>query len=138
LTERFSFIKLNCSFKQKAMTKYNTFLVLFILSIASLIVFMLFYLQAIFGFAFSVADHEPPGTNAISVLADIFTPGVIVSGGIMALTSLLYRVLGIVRVAKSKTVSDGEKALWIVGFVIMGFITAIVFLVMAKGKQFVD
>jgi hypothetical protein len=120
------------------MTKYNTFLVLFILSIASLIVFMVFYLQAIFGFMNTVGEHAPHGTNAISVLADIFTPGVIVSGGIMALTSLFYRVLGIIRVAKSKTVSDGEKALWIVGFVIMGFITAIVFLVMAKGKQFVD
>jgi hypothetical protein len=109
------------------MTKYNTFLVLFILSIASLIVFMVFYLQAIFGFMNTVGEHAPHGTNAISV-----------SGGIMALTSLFYRVLGIIRVAKSKTVSDGEKALWIVGFVIMGFITAIVFLVMAKGKQFVD
>ena len=35
-------------------------------------------------------------------------------------------------------VKDGEKALWIIGFILMGFITAIVFLIMAKGKKFVE
>ena len=57
---------------------------------------------------------------------------------VLGLSSLAYRILGIVYVAKSKTVSDGEKALWIVGFIIMGFITGIVFLVMAKGRKFVE
>jgi tetrahydromethanopterin S-methyltransferase subunit F len=41
-------------------------------------------------------------------------------------------------VAKNSSVSDGEKALWIIGFIIMGFVTAIVFLIMAKDKKFVE
>jgi len=51
-------------------------------------------------------------------------------------TSLTSRIMGIVAVAKSKTVADGEKALWIVGFALMSFITSIIFLIMAKGKGF--
>ena len=54
------------------------------------------------------------------------------------LLGLTYRILGIVHVARTKIISDGEKALWIVGFVILGFITAIVFLVMAKSRKLVE
>lgn len=120
------------------MTKYNTFLTVFILSVVALIVFLIFYFQVIFGFAFSLKEQEPYGPSPVDVLAGIFTPEVIISGAVMILTSLLYRILGIVHVAKNKNVSDGEKALWIVGFIIMGFVTAIVFLIMAKGKKFVE
>jgi type III secretory pathway component EscV len=35
-------------------------------------------------------------------------------------------------------IGDGEKALWIIGFIIMGFITCIVFLVLAKGKKLTE
>ncbi len=80
-------------------------------------------------------NEHPYGTDPIGVLSNLFTPAVIVSGAITALSSLLYRILGIVHVARNKNVSDGEKALWIVGFIIMGFVTAIVFLIMAKGKN---
>jgi uncharacterized membrane protein len=118
------------------MSKYNTFLAVFIISFLSMIVFLIVYLQAIFGFAFQADEHSRH--NPFEVLATIFTPAVVVSGIIMAVTSIVYRVLGIVHVAKNKTVSDGEKALWIVGFVFMGFITGIVFLVLAKGKKFTD
>jgi hypothetical protein len=68
----------------------------------------------------------------------IFNPAVLISALILGMLSLAYRILGIVHVVKNKTVKDGEKALWIVGFIIMGFVTAIVFLVMAKGRKFVD
>ena len=96
------------------MNKYNTFLTVFIISVIAMIVFLVFYLQAIFGVIRTVDEFrgEEP--------------------------SLTYRILGIVHVAKNKTVKDGEKALWIIGFIIMGFITAIVFLVMAKGRKFVE
>ena len=118
------------------MTKYSTFLTVFLISVAALIVFIFFYFQAIFGMAFSFQEHDPYGRDPINILSNLFPPQVIISGVIMALSSIGYRILGIVHVAKSKIVSDGEKALWIVGFILMGFITAIVFLIMARGKQF--
>ncbi len=118
------------------MTKYNTFLTFFILSVFSLIFFLIFYLQGIFTFAMNAHEYTDP--NPFNIFSTIFNPTVIISGVIMVITSLIYRVLGIVYVANNKTASDGEKALWIIGFIIMGFVTAIVFLIMAKGRKFVD
>lgn len=118
------------------MSRYNTFLFLFILSVVAAVVFMVTYLNAIFGFVFHIDDHS--GADPFELLANIFSPAVLIPGLVLGLSSLAYRILGIVYVAKSKTVSDGEKALWIVGFIIMGFITGIVFLVMAKGRKFVE
>ena len=117
------------------MSKYNTFLFVFIVSVIAFIVFIIFNMNAIFSFAFHPREfnHDP-----LEMLGTIFSPPVILSAIALGITSLLYRIIGIVYVAKSKTVSDGEKALWIIGFIMMGFITAIVFLVMAKGRKFVD
>lgn len=72
------------------------------------------------------------------IMHTIFSAQVIISGLILGFSSLTYRILGIVHVARNKTVKDGEKALWIIGFILMGFVTAIVFLVMAKGRRFVE
>jgi hypothetical protein len=58
----------------------------------------------------------------------------IISLIVFGISNLACRIMGIVAVAKSKTVSDGEKALWIIGFVLLSFITSIVFLIMAKGR----
>lgn len=118
------------------MSKYNTFLFVFIISVLALIFFLVFYIKGIFEFAFHADEYAH--ANPIEVFMTIFSPAVIVSGIIMGITSLLYRILGIVYVARNKAVSDGEKALWIIGFVLMGFITGIVFLIMAKGRNFVD
>jgi hypothetical protein len=123
---------------KKTMTKYNTFLFLFIVSTVAIIVFFVFYLQAIFGFALNIHEFEGHNPNPFDVFSRIFSPQVIISGVIMTFSSLAYRIMGIVYVAKNKTVGDGEKALWIVGFIIIGFVTAIVFLVMAKGRKFVE
>ena len=119
------------------MTKYNTFLFIFIVSVIAMVVFLVYYMQAIFGFAIHINEFERHNPNPFELFARIFTPQIIISGMVMAFSSLAYRIMGIVYVAKNKTVSDGEKALWIVGFILMGFVTAIVFLVMAKGRKFV-
>jgi len=118
------------------MSKYNTFLTVFIISIIALIFFLVSYLSAIF----SLISHanELDHTDPFEVLSTILSPSVLISGLIMAVTNLVYRILGIVHVARNKTVTDGEKALWIIGFIIMGFVTAIVFLIMAKGRKFVE
>jgi hypothetical protein len=120
------------------MSRYNTFLALFIVSIVAAILFFIFYFQAIMGFAFHSHELVQERADPFEIFASIFSPQVIVTFAIMALASLAYRIYGIVLVARSKTVTDGEKALWIVGFVIMGFITAIIFLIMAKGRRFTE
>ncbi|MEP7254527.1 MAG: hypothetical protein ABI666_02070 [Ferruginibacter sp.] len=118
------------------MSKYNTFLAVFIISVVALIFFLVVYLNGIFAFAFHTHEYEK--ANPLEIFSTIFSPAVIISGLILGITSLVYRILGIVHVAKNKTVTDGEKALWIIGFIIMGFVAAIVFLIMAKGRKFVD
>jgi hypothetical protein len=120
------------------MTKYNTFLAVFIISVIALIALIIFYFQAIFNVVQTIDEFGNEDPSPFLILNTIFSPQVIISGLIMAISSLTFRILGIVHVAKNKTVRDGEKALWIIGFIIMGFITAIVFLVMAKGKKFVE
>lgn len=120
------------------MNKYNTFLSVFVISVIAMIFFFVFYIQAIFGFAFNLHELERHNPNPFEVFSKIFNLQVIISAIILGLFSLAYRILGIMQVVKNKTVSDGEKALWIVGFIIMGFVTAIVFLVMARGRKFVD
>jgi len=101
-----------------------------------MIAFVIFYFQAIMGVVWASRDYIEP--DPMATLSTIFSPQVIISGLILAISSLAYRIIGIVYVAKNKIVTDGEKALWIVGFILMGFITSIVFLIMAKGRKFVD
>jgi hypothetical protein len=120
------------------MNKYNTFLTVFIISLFALVIFIIFYIQAVFGLVNTLDDFKTEDPSPVLILNTIFSPGVLISGLILGLSSLTYRILGIVHVARSKTVKDGEKALWVIGFIIMGFVTAIVFLVMAKGRKFVD
>ena len=120
------------------MNKYNTFLTVFIIAVISMIVFFIFYFQAILGVIHTVYEFRGDEPSPFLIFITIFTPQVIISAVVLGLSSLTYRILGIIHVAKNKTVKDGEKALWIVGFVLIGFVTAIVFLVMAKGRKFVD
>lgn len=118
------------------MSKYNTFLTLFIVAVIAGIFFMGFYIKGIFTFVAHV--HQNPNPDPFEMLSIIFAPPVIISLAIAVVCTLASLITGIVLVAKSKTVSDGEKAIWIIGFVMMYFITSIVFLIMAKGKKFVE
>lgn len=120
------------------MSRYNIFLTLFIISVVAAVAFFIFYIQSIFGFVSTAQKYGSEAPDAFETFSSIFTPQLIFSIIAAGVTGLAYRIQGIVMVAKNKTVTDGEKALWIVGFLIMGFITAIVFLVMAKGRKFVD
>ncbi len=120
------------------MTKYNSFLTVFIISVIAMIVFIAVYVKAIFGLINVVHDLQGEEPNVLAILNIIFNPAVIISGIILGFSSLIYRIMGIVHVARNKTVTDGEKAFWIIGFILMGFVTAIVFLILAKGKNFVS
>ena len=118
------------------MSRYNTFLTFFIVTIIAFIFFMAIYMNVIFALLFHAQEYAE--NDPVRVLNTIFSPTVIISLVILCISSLIYRILGIVYVAKNKTVSDGEKALWIIGFIIMGFITGIIFLIMAKGRKFIE
>jgi hypothetical protein len=120
------------------MIRYKTFITLFIICIFALIVFLSFYIKAILGLV-AVADNlREDKPSAMYVINLLFSPQVVISAIVLGLSSLAYRILGIVGVARNKIVSDGEKALWIIGFVIMGFITGIIFLALAKKKEFAE
>ncbi len=118
------------------MSKYNIFLTLFIISVIAVCIFIGFYFKAIFSVV--ALTHNNPTPDPFEILSTLFTPAVIFPIVIAVITSLINRILGIVMVVKSKTVSDGEKVIWVLGFVFMNFITSIVFLIMAKGKKFVE
>jgi len=120
------------------MNKYNTFLIVFIIAFIAMIVFFIFYFQAILGLIRIADEFSGDEPSPFLIINTIFSPQVIISAIVLGFSSLTYRILGIVHVARNKTVKDGEKALWIVGFILMGFITGIVFLVMAKGRKFVE
>jgi hypothetical protein len=118
------------------MNRYNIFLSFFVVAVVAFIFFMVFYLNVVLGIIFHAQEYED--ADPLRVVGSVFSPGIIISGIVLFVSSLVYRVLGIVHVARNKTVPDGEKALWVIGFMIMGFITAIAFLVMAKTKKFVE
>ena len=118
------------------MRNYNLFLTLFILSVIAGCVFIGVYFNAVFSVV--ALTHDNPKPDPFEILSTLFTPAVIFSILIAVIASLINRIMGIVMVAKSKTISDGEKVVWVLGFVFMNFVTSIVFLIMAKGKKFVD
>lgn len=123
------------------MSKYNVFLAIFIVSIISGIFFFVFYVQAISIFMLHAGDyfgHDQFKHFPVKMFREIFTPPLILSIIFFGASSLAVKVLGIVYAAKNKIIPSGEKALWIMGFVLMGFITSIIFLVLAKDRKLVE
>ncbi len=118
------------------MNKYNIFLTSFVICLLTFIFFMVFFMNVIFSLALHADELD--NANSTQALSILFNAPLIITAVILGISSLVYRIIGIVYVAGNKTVSDGEKALWIIGFIIMGFITAILFLILAKGKKLVD
>lgn len=116
--------------------KLRIFLFTFIVSIAASIVFLIFYIKAIYSLSMAAYDgYEPDSTNFFSY---IMTPEIIISFLLMVFAALAYRIMAIVWVARNKIISGGEKAIWIIGFIMLGFVTAIVFLLLAKSRQLVE
>ena len=118
------------------MLKYKLFLTLFIVSVIAGCFFFGLYIKAIFSVIVLANDNPKP--DPFEILSTIFSPAVIISLVVAGITNLVNRILGVVAVAKSKTINDGEKVLWVLGFVFVSFITSIVFLIMAKGKKFME
>lgn len=123
------------------MNKYTAFLIAYIAFVIASVVFFAIYINQIGHFlSWASVNIQPDGSyseNPFEVLSVIFTPNLIVSLIMMWTTALTFKIIGIVYVAKSDAVSGGEKALWIVGFCLIGFVTGIVFLILAKERKLV-
>lgn len=96
------------------------------------------YINTVIHLVRDMGGHvSAPPNNPFLILDYFFSPVLIVSLLALGLFSLLYRILGIVFVAKNKNIEGGEQALWIIGFVFIGFITAIIFMALAKSKKMI-
>jgi hypothetical protein len=116
------------------MNQYRLFIFSFILSIIAMIVFFASYFSGIMNIL-RMSAHHSEMNDPFLFFNTIFSPVFFISLAIGGLTGLAYRIIGIVFVARNKSLPGGEQALWIVGFVLFGFITAIVFMVMGKGRN---
>lgn len=114
------------------MNAYRIFILAFVLSIVAFVVVMISYVNGIMDVV-RIAQHGNE-EMASEILKTIFSPLFIISCLVLGICSLLYRVLGIVFVVKSNA-EGGEKALWIIGFILIGFITAIIFMAVAKSRN---
>ena len=76
------------------MNRYNTFLCFFIITVVAFIFFMAFYLNVILGIILHAPEY--PEADPFRVVRSIFGPGIIISGIGLFVSSLIYRVLGIV------------------------------------------
>ena len=118
------------------MNRYNTFLILFIAEVLAFCFFVYHYLRVFILFAMENERHSH--VDPLTLFSNILDPAIIIPFVVLVITSLLTRIFGIVAVAKSKTVSEGEKILWIIGFGFMSFIASVIFLFIAKKKGFME
>lgn len=81
------------------------------------------------------AGEPDAGSAAGDYIQRLFSPVWLAALIFMSITGLLYRVLGIVFAVRNPNLEGGEKAMWVIGFVLFGFITAIVFMVMATSRD---
>lgn len=111
---------------------YRIFVIAFIVSALALVVFAYYYVHLITDL---VQATDAPGAGyPQSVFRDLFSPGIIIPGIILGVCSLLYRILGIIFIARNPLLEGGEKVIWILGFVGLGFITGIIFMATASSR----
>lgn len=117
------------------MHQYRIFIIAFFISVLAMVVLFYTYLSGLlsgFKVILSLGREEQ---FPLYFLETIFSPLLITSLIITAIAGLLYRILGILLVAGNKGIEGGEQVIWIIGFVMFGFITAIVFMAMASSRH---
>ncbi len=116
------------------MNLYRLFILSFIMTLLALGAFIVSYFHALAGII-ELAGREEASVLPVEVFRRIFSPALIISGLVLTVAGILYKVLGIVFIARNPNLESGEKAMWIIGFVMLGFITAIVFMAMASSRN---
>ncbi len=122
-------------------THYRLLVISFILSLLAGILFIIFYASAIIALMGSI-DYASNGDvvnppDPEKILRLFFNPALIISGAITGIASITNRIIGIILVAGNKTMKEGERALWILGFILMNLVTNILFLALRKSRNLV-
>lgn len=114
------------------MSLYRLFIISFIVCIIATVVFFGSYFSSMLQIirVSRVQEVQPE-----AILSAFFSPVWLAALVFMSITALLYRVLGIVFAVRNPNLEGGEKAMWVIGFVLFGFITAIIFMVMASSRN---
>lgn len=118
------------------MKQYRLFVATFVLSILALVIFFAAYFHGLMKVIHMGIQAQGLHEDPFYFFRTIFSPALLISFPVLLISGLIYRLLGIIFIAGNTKLSGGEQAMWIIGFVIAGFITAIVFIVMAKGRGF--
>lgn len=113
------------------MSLYRIFVLAFILSALSMGVFLFYYVHMVVDL---VTMTGAQGPEPAALFSHLFAPTIIIPGIILGISSLLYRILGIVFIARNPLLEGGEKVVWILGFVMLGLITGIVFMATASSR----
>lgn len=120
------------------MTKYQIFVIAFIVSIVASIIMIVGYVN-FFSSMISNIQHfeEEVNQNPAYFFNTFFSPTMMISMIVASIAALVYIILGIVFVVQKPGVSSGEMILWIIGFLFFGFITAIVFMIVKDSRNLV-
>lgn len=119
------------------MTLFRLFIVSFIISIVAFLIFLVVYLTGIFNVMRMTELNNVMPHYPFRVFSQIFSPVFFISLAVTFLSGLVYRVIGIVLVARNDKLQGGEQALWIIGLILFGFITAIVFMAIGKSRNLI-
>ncbi len=123
-------------------THYKLLLISFILSLLAGILVIILYGSAIISLISNI-EYATNGTPAATppnpeeVLRIFFNPALILSGAIAFIASITNRIAGIILIAGNKTMKEGERVLWILGFILMNVVTNIVFLALKNTRNLI-
>jgi predicted permease len=120
------------------MSQYRIFIAAFMISIIAMVVFFATYFNGLMNVMRVAVHNEGVPVDPFYFFRMIFSPLMITSLAILIISGLLYKVLGIIFVARNSKLPGGEQAIWIIGFVLFGFITAIVFMAIGKSRGLVS
>jgi hypothetical protein len=116
------------------MNQYRLFVAAFIISIISMIVFFASYFNGLMNVMREAVYNDDVPVDPFYFFKTLFSPLMLTALAILIISGLLYKILGIIFVARNTKLPGGEQAIWIIGFVLFGFITAIVFMAIGKSQ----
>ena len=119
------------------MNLYRIFIAAFTVNMISMVVFFAAYFNGLMNVIRAASYSEGIPMDPFYFFKMIFSPLMLISVAVLTLSGLLYRVLGIIFVVRNTKLPGGEQALWIIGFVLFGFVTAIVFMAIGRSRALI-
>ncbi|MFA6057163.1 MAG: hypothetical protein WC756_03110 [Taibaiella sp.] len=120
------------------MNQYRLFIAAFIISIVAMVIFFATYFNGLMNVMHVAVHNEGIPVDPFYFFKTLFSPLMLTALAVLIISGLLYKVLGIIFVARNPKLPGGEQAIWIIGFVLFGFITAIVFMAIGKSRGLVS